>query len=787
MKKITVALFLLVANTIIAHAQNVVINEVMQSNIDYLMVDKDFPDSWVELYNPSSSQVNLSGYRLGEKNNYEKAYKLPSNTTISPNGYLLIYCDKENRGLHTDFRVDAGNASLFLFDNKGTAVDSLFMKEMPASNIAYGRTTDGAGEWQYEVTPTAGAANGGVFTDVLLPEPVFSVKGGIVGDEASILSVKIGIPEGVELPADTRLYITNDGSEPTLSSRSFPESFTFNLTATTVVRAKLMSSQALSRRSTTQSYIFHPRAADIPVVSIVTNRDYIYSSEIGITSGAVNDGKPNYMQSWRRPLNIEYFNLANDGKYNFNQLCETAISGVSTREQPQKSMKMYANKRFEKKNFKGVFWDQKPTVKKVKSFVLRSGGNNSFTTRINDAAIQSLFGDYCDDVDYQAYQPVIVYINGSYAGEFGMRERSNEDFVEANYGIEDIEMADEASYQRPAAGTLFDNFFKSYRNPSTTYAELAEQMDMDNFTATLVAEVYAMNTDFPTNNVSMWRPTEEGGKWRWILKDLDRAGMNIAMYPSTFDMFQYLFNPDDLMFSGMNHFDLYKRMVSFPEFNDRFIDMMMVSLGDYLRGDVMAVRLDSMKEQIYSELKPTFYAYNCISEWSKFNANFNNLKKFFNERPQNIYSQMAAWYNLGKVIPVTVANTTGKVTINGIPLRTSAFDGSCFANRLLIIDTGSGSLGWQITVTHRDGTIQTEELMPGHDLMLSDYMYDENDKISVSFTMIEMPVEPEEETAITSTPTPDTYPHDYTLQGILKTGTNSRGVIISGGKKVLKR
>ena len=55
---------LLTATTIHSHAQ-LVINELMQSNIDCVMDDlNDFPDSWVELYNSGITDISaLSGHQ----------------------------------------------------------------------------------------------------------------------------------------------------------------------------------------------------------------------------------------------------------------------------------------------------------------------------------------------------------------------------------------------------------------------------------------------------------------------------------------------------------------------------------------------------------------------------------------------------------------------------------------------------------------------------------------------------------------------------------------------------
>ena len=73
-----------------AQAQ-VVINELMQSNIDCIMDDlNEFPDSWVELYNSGTEAVNLKDYKLGVKDNANKAWQLP-NKTLKAKSYVVVY------------------------------------------------------------------------------------------------------------------------------------------------------------------------------------------------------------------------------------------------------------------------------------------------------------------------------------------------------------------------------------------------------------------------------------------------------------------------------------------------------------------------------------------------------------------------------------------------------------------------------------------------------------------------------------------------------------------------
>ena len=143
-KKAAICLVMVLGGMVPIDAQ-LVINELMQSNIDCFMDDlKDYPDSWVELYNMGSTDIKLNQYKIGITDDATEAWALP-NQSIDAKQHVLICCDKEAKKLHTNFRLETGKGmEVYLFKN-GKVVDQVTdLTKQPAPNISYGRETDGS-------------------------------------------------------------------------------------------------------------------------------------------------------------------------------------------------------------------------------------------------------------------------------------------------------------------------------------------------------------------------------------------------------------------------------------------------------------------------------------------------------------------------------------------------------------------------------------------------------------------------------------------------------------------
>lgn len=720
MKKLFTAVILLAMTTMPANAQqHLIINELMQSNVECLFDDqtKEFPDSWVELYNPTSEAISLGSYKIGTKNKENKAWQLPTQD-VPAGGYVVIYCDKEgleDNRLHTDFRLESGDGCVvYLFDkNTKEIVDSLPyindkpLCKMPAPDVAFGRAEDGGGAWGYQATPTPGASNCNKLCTDLLGAPVFSHKGRV---DNTAFNLTLSLPQGA--PAGTVICYTTNGREPKgkfeitdgLEPRFVPtdSSMLYNntpidITTTKVVRAKLFCYGWLSPVSTAQSYIFHPRSMTVPIISIQTNYRYLNSNDIGIFTN--NTSKENKVD-WRRPINIEMFKAADEPSV-INQLGETRIMGGQSRANALKSMAIYANKRFDpdpnKKRFDYQFFpDQKPGIDRFKSFALRDGGNDFEDLYFRDLIIQRTMGQNTD-MDWQAGHTAVLYINGVYMGMLNIRERSNADYIYSNYnGLEDIDMIEighekvnnqDQYIEELKEGTKEENYndFKTfYSEQGHTMAEYEQWMDVGEYLNIVIMNLFYANLDFPGNNIVFWRPNnkdKDSGlpkRWRFIAKDTD-FGLGLYSRKPNHNTIDMLYNPrkysDNWAFTEPAT-RLIKNMLVNEDIRNLFIDKCCVFMGDFMNAEGTGAVINDIKAEAMEEFVAHRIKYNKNNHTEEYNRTditnkFNNAKRWltggyteydwttrqyitYSSRTDYFLQYMSSQWTLGDAIPVTI-------------------------------------------------------------------------------------------------------------------------------------
>ena len=142
-----------ITNTVAVTSQYVVINEWMADNSGpggVLDPDGNLYSDWLELYNPNTISVDLSGCYMTDSLDTPTKWQIPANTTIAPQGYLLIWADKltnlnttvTNSALHANFKLSKSGSDLGLYASDKTPWHTLTFGAQ-YQNVSQGFYPDG--------------------------------------------------------------------------------------------------------------------------------------------------------------------------------------------------------------------------------------------------------------------------------------------------------------------------------------------------------------------------------------------------------------------------------------------------------------------------------------------------------------------------------------------------------------------------------------------------------------------------------------------------------------------
>lgn len=530
-------IFLLAAS--VGVSAKVKINEIMPCNISAYMDGEtyDFP-AWVEFYN-DGDPVDLKGgtvtaYKESGKVDWTGEFK---ESHKIPEGYSILAFDG-------DVEVKASSSTLlgsypksleykagkleFKFAD-GTVISMEHPLQLP--NVSYG---DGG-----YMEPTPGKKNSKAYA-TRVATPKFVTSPGFYFDSES---KKISLSCADD---SAKIYYTTDGSTPTEESKLYKEPFEIKenkpIRAKAYVNGQLASDVLTGTFILTSPYSESCTGTDIPVVSLITDDAFLNDDEIGICVKGTNGKKgasscviekANYNQDWSRPAYFEYFE---DGKLLCSQKIEIGVTGGCSRKEDYKvkSLKMKASKKTGNNRLGYTKFFKEKSFKEMKSVQIRNGGNAYGSLRCRDGFMQSLGKGM--GIDYQGYQPVAYYINGKYKGLMGLRERTNDDFVFHNYGLEedDIDLVSiKTENLNIVVGTLdayneMISYVENHYADKDFYEQLSLRMDVDEYIHWQILEQFVVNTDWPGNNTKIWRKKKDG-KFRWILYDTD---FGYGMYDS---------------------------------------------------------------------------------------------------------------------------------------------------------------------------------------------------------------------------------------------------------------
>jgi hypothetical protein len=159
--KIILFAFVFIASLTMAicQQQDIFINELMAKNDSFIEDDKGNFSDWIELYNSSSSEIDIGGYYLTDDMDTLHLWRIPEGTRIASNDYLIVWASGDDNGLHTNFKLGAdGETIALVMPNGQTIIDEVEFGIQDA-DVSYGRVKDSDPNWIYFEEPTFGKAN----------------------------------------------------------------------------------------------------------------------------------------------------------------------------------------------------------------------------------------------------------------------------------------------------------------------------------------------------------------------------------------------------------------------------------------------------------------------------------------------------------------------------------------------------------------------------------------------------------------------------------------------------
>ena len=107
--------------------KSVVINEFMASNDGIVKDEVGEAEDWIELFNITDKDINMSGYYITDNPLNLKKFKFPANTIIKAKSYAIVWADEdqEQGPLHTNFKLSASGEVIYLLDSNLVMLDSI--------------------------------------------------------------------------------------------------------------------------------------------------------------------------------------------------------------------------------------------------------------------------------------------------------------------------------------------------------------------------------------------------------------------------------------------------------------------------------------------------------------------------------------------------------------------------------------------------------------------------------------------------------------------------------------
>ena len=666
MKKINQILAILILTPLIGQ---VVVNEYSASNLTLYTDNYDLEEDWIELYNTSETDLDISGYFLSDKEDNPTKWIIPGGTIISANGYLVFWCsgrdESSESNFHTNFKLKQtrNNIEHVVFSDPDGNIINDFELQKTQLDHSMGRDPNDFESWRIYTEPTKGFENSESNYTAYAEAPLMSLEAGFYNGEQEL---EITTNE----PNSTIRYTTN-GNVPFFAATLYTEPL--SLSNTQIVKAIVYSTdpQILPSFITFNTY-FIDEDHHLPVLSTAANQ---------LTTML------NGNQSLRPHGSIEYFNT--DGERKDYGYGEYNKHGQDSWAFPQRSFDYIAR---DEMGYHDAIHEKLLTLTDRDEFqriIIRASGDDNYpgidsSAHTRDVFIQKMANKYDMKIDMRRGDRCVVYANGQFWGIYSIREKvSDSDYTNYYYGQDKYNIQyvmnwgnTWAQYGGSAAISAW-NSIKNYTvnndisNPSN-YNYVASVIDVESLVDYVLINSFVVCTDWINWNTSVWRGLDPNGshqKWGFVLWDEDATFNHYINYTNVPDESPQAepCYPEGIYWDPLGVIDILNKLRESDEFNQYYHARYMDLLNTVFREDEMIPLLESIENSIAPDMPQHIARWGgSMNEWR---GNVDKIKNFILDRLEYFPEGLNSCYDLNGPYELTLdvaPENVGQIKINSI-------------------------------------------------------------------------------------------------------------------------
>ena len=646
------------------------INEVVASNLDGITdEDGDTPD-WIELRNQGATAVDLSGYGLSDDPGEPLKWTLPAGAVLPAGAHVVVYASgKDRQGPpHTNFKLSASGETVVLAEPSGAIIDQLDTGQLW---VDVSRGLGAADELLYFDRPTPNAPNTALGRPAFTPSVTLEPAGGLYDDAVAVTIL--------DAPPGASLFYTLDGSDPTAESNPWPGALVL-AEPTNVLRVRAFREDEWPSQIASASY-FIGLEPNLPVLSMIIDPDDLYGPD-----GIYNFF--NLFDDLEQPMHAEYFEI--DGSGGFASPGGAKIHGGGSRFQDMKSFRFVLRGGYGASELSYPIFDDYP-ITEFERLIFRAHGQDWRRANLRDPYIQALATG--EDLDVQAYQPTMSFVNGEYWGVYNIRERHDESYAESRAGTDQIDLLERNATPREGDAEHYNAMLDFIRENDLSIEENYEyvqtQMDTAEHQTYFALEIFAGNGDWPVNNIKFWRPRTPDGRWRWMVYDTEFGFGLIGDYRQ--QSMSRLLTPGEVQEWAT---ELFRGLLQSPTYKNSFLNR----FADYLNTRFSTAETDRLLREMATRIGPEmpFHQARWDSTFDAWLDQIQEMGEWTVKRPGYVRDDIVETFGLPGTFDLTLDVAppgTGSIRLTAITVD-SSFTGEYFLGVPVSL-TAEPAPGWE--------------------------------------------------------------------------------------------